>query len=355
MKKRGFATLTIVLIILGTLAGGFAISKVAPDQDVLLAPALKYAFGGGGGTCTFSRVCVDEDTYKTTDTRCKSRWVDCAAGEFCQSGTCIANETATYSICSGNSCIIVKGTGRNQCSSSADCQPQLPDLIVESIIAYNSTDSQTSYTISANIKNIGDAASSEFNASLLIWSPSTGFVLRTENINPLSPGQTAYGRFSQQPFIFAPGDFVNVDVNADSTNKVVESNEFNNNKSIFFSVPAGNETQLPDLIVEDIIVNSIANSSGGNNGTSIGAYIKNIGDATASGSSTLFTIYTSSGSFARTDQSSQTISPGDRLWFSTSEMSLIPGTYTANVSADYTNNVVESNENNNIGSIIFTV
>lgn len=103
----------------------------------------------------------------------------------------------------------------------------------------------------------------------------------------------------------------------------------------------GNQT-LPDLIVQFLTV-SIGNQTGNQTDVILFATIKNIGNANAGNSTTRFSVSPFGGqSLAPTSA----LSPGQSTVVSASYL-LPGGNYTAITNADWFDNVIESNENNN--------
>ena len=172
----------------------------------------------------------------------------------------------------------------------------------------------------------------------------------------LGVGQTSYryGNFTI-PAATAPGNYF-VLFAADSLSEVSESNENNN-------VVAVNITVMPpsiDLSIQQATVTPLNTAAG--NPLNMGCYIINQGNAVANSSSVGF-YFSTNATLDAADQlltsqyGTQLAPPYSTSRYGTAAVptGTAPGTYYILFVADYQNQVTETNENNNVTAVSFTV
>jgi len=131
MKKRGLSTTTIIIIVVAVLIALFLIYNYAIASEPMFAPVSKFKRASVYGdttpppTCTEGWFCSQDKTKRQHHTRdCRvDQTIPCASDEICVGGVCIYNNQTvpTHAVCSGEYCIIVNGTGTNECNIHDDC------------------------------------------------------------------------------------------------------------------------------------------------------------------------------------------------------------------------------------------
>ena len=177
---------------------------------------------------------------------------------------------------------------------------------------------------------------------------SPGFAL------PVGQSSSRYATFSV-PATTAPGNYF-VLFAADYLNQVPESNESNNVASVSITV-------TPPSIDLTIVQSSVTptNTAAGNP-ISMGCSIVNQGNAPASSSSVGFYLSTdatldAADPLLTSQYGGQLFPPYSSSRFGTAQVpaALAPGTYYILFVADYQGQVAETNENNNVAAVSFTV
>ena len=240
--------------------------------------------------------------------------------------------------------------------AQADLALQGTSLSLLSVVAGGNTFANSTIT------NLSGATAS---SSTVGYYLSTDAVLdAADQLLGSSPGfALAVGQFSQRsaslqiPLGTAPGNYFVLFV-ADHLNQVPESNENNN-------VTPVNITVTPpsiDLTIQQAGVNPLNLAVGSTNPLSMNCSINNQGNAVASSSSVGFYFSTN----ATLDAADQLLTSafGGPLSSNFSSFrsgtaglppGVAPGTYFILFVADYQNQVAETNENNNVSAVSFTV
>ena len=210
----------------------------------------------------------------------------------------------------------------------------LPDLVIEDITLSPENPSMGDRVIfTVTVKNQGSDSASNFNVSYYIDDDHIG----SSTINSLEPDATVTKTFS---WTAQPGSHT-VRVIADSSEKVTESNETNNEKPYLFS------TLAPDLFVETITWLPENPSKGDT--VSFMVAIKNQGNGSAGTSLVYFYL---DGSY-RDHQGVERIDSGANVtktftWFAKA------GPHEIKVIVDKASQVTESDESNNEKTITFS-
>ncbi|MBU0953767.1 MAG: hypothetical protein KKA90_05130 [Nanoarchaeota archaeon] len=178
---------------------------------------------------------VDLNEFSCGSRGCINTIFDCRTEGYqeCYNGACTNTTSNTHLECILNRCVVVNGTGTNQCSPQGSycTNSTTPDLTVLSL----SISGNTTVNVTAVIKNIGNAT--------IINASTTSFILKQV------PANISFSDYFTLPIPFAPGQQVtyirgyflpygaqwSLVVTADAFNTVIESNEFNNQQIQNFS------------------------------------------------------------------------------------------------------------------------
>jgi hypothetical protein len=165
------------------------------------------------------------------------RSYDCRNYEnrICEYGVCVLNQSQneTHLACVGEQCVNVSGPGPDECATNQDCVNQtMPDLII--LDAYWNQLPNGTGIISTRVWNIGPVSTGTFsflsfnlsNASytrhysemIPVLSPNQIWVANSSYLMNLNGNYTYYGR-------------------ADYTDRIVESNELNNEYTTTITIP----------------------------------------------------------------------------------------------------------------------
>jgi len=304
--------------------------------------------------------------YSCSNDICIAAIFDCTnLDKICHDGVCI--DPPTHTQCIDLHCALVPGQGEDECSADSDCPRHLeciidtctivpgegtnncspegsfcgPDLTVSylNVTEMESNQTDVSFTVDARIENIGIKIVAQtttffnfsFGDSSSIYTP------------PIYPGEHVdITSRSNAP----PGNH-SVTVYADFHDKRMESDENNNNLTLDFEL----EFFPPDLTVTDLKVIDMMNTSNSSiKSVTLEATIMNSG----------FYVFESIARFS--------ISPGgefqdkyvpdieaNQTFTVNVTFSLALGDHTAIAIADYYDDLVESDEDNNNMTLEFTV
>ena len=246
--------------------------------------------------------------------------------------------------------------------------PQPPDLIIEDVIVAGQSISRNevvttsfapgeAFSVTYDVRNIGTGSAGSSTAAVFMNVNGTLTRLATNSTTSLSAGSqdTNETLSFNIPAGLAPGGHAVV-VQADDGNSVSESNESNNSFAFVINVAA---PQLPDLMIEDVIVAGQSISPNGAVTTSfmpgetfsVTYDVRNIGTGSA-GSSTAAVFMSVNGVLTRLDTNSTTaLSAGSQDTNQTLNFTipagLAPGAHAMVIQADYNGLVSESNDSNN--------
>lgn len=229
--------------------------------------------------------------------------------------------------------------GNNTFTESLTVDPALPDLIVQNItINPPSPVAGQPMTLTATIANVGHRPAGDFEVD---WTPVLGQKLQQQVIGPLAVGATVDVTFT---YTFDRGGSFDTTVSADSTNKVREVNEDNNN----LDVQVGVGTATVDLTITDFEESPSPPVQGTD--TTFTVKVKNLGNTT-SGS---FVVAVNPDSTGISSNGKQTVSQQVDSLAPNTEVTLTfhfqypdPGNFRAIAQVDVLKNVSETNEANN--------
>jgi subtilase family serine protease len=129
----------------------------------------------------------------------------------------------------------------------AQCQQNPPDLVIQDMTVNprnQTTDGISRPLCDAWIVNIGNGRSEATTAQLKVYIHRSPILNRQQWVRPLEPGEKM--RFGQLPQLPRPGKYRYV-LTADLDNKINESDDGNNSKTVMYRYIA---CQLPDLTVQ---------------------------------------------------------------------------------------------------------
>jgi subtilase family serine protease len=206
----------------------------------------------------------------------------------------------------------------------------LPDLVVQDI-TFMPTDAPIGDTvvITASVKNQGGSKTENSLINLYI----DGIKIASEELPQIDTGDSITKTFNW----VAEAGVHTFKITADINNTVIEVNETNNEKEIRFT------TMTPDLIVDGI--SWLSN----NDESTFTITVKNMGTGTAGASQVKY-------SFDGAPADIKDLGPiqaGETAQFSFIAI-LSQGSHTAYITADYNNNIIELDENNNNSVISFS-
>lgn len=209
-----------------------------------------------------------------------------------------------------------------------------PDLVVSNVV-WNPTSPTvgSSVTFTVTVKNQGnDAVSSSY-----IYYYIDGSKVDYDSVNSISPGGSATTTFS---WVAQAGSH-SIKAVVDPENKIIESNEGNNENTVnFIGTPS-------DLIISDIVWNPTSPSVGSS--TTITVTINNQGAGNALGT---YVYYYIDGSKVDYDSINSLSSGGSAT--STFSWIVQPGSHSIKAVIDPENKVTESDESNNEKTVDFT-
>ena len=217
-----------------------------------------------------------------------------------------------------------------------------PDLIIPDIVfSPSSPTAGQSVTITATVRNQGNANASAFNIRYRV----NGSTIDTDRLTfGLNAGNSNNESTS---YTFPSAGTYSIEVCADSSSEVSESNEGNNCRTESITVAAPPQ---PDLVIDDIAFSPSSPTAG--QSVTITATVRNQGNANASA----FNIrYRVNGSTIDTDRLTFGLNAGNSNNESTSYTFPSAGTYSIEVCADSSSEVSESNEGNNCRTESITV
>lgn len=211
--------------------------------------------------------------------------------------------------------------------------PPLPDLIVENITwSPESLSIGDSVTFTVSLKNQGTGKSDFSYVAYYI----DGVYLSSAYIDQMSSGNTTSRTFTWT----AQNGSHDIKVIADKENRVIESDESNNEKTIIFSTPA------PDLIVQNITWPAESQSIG--DSVTFTIAIKNQGDMEADFSRLYLYLDGSSAGYLEVEViNAGSVALKDFTWTAQN------GPHDIKVIADKENQVTESDESNNEKTVTF--
>ena len=213
--------------------------------------------------------------------------------------------------------------------------PQKPDLILDDIFwSPSNPEEGDSVTIKANIKNIGDATANGFDTKLYI----DGSSYSTKYTSSLSPGSSTTITFSSWK---ATSGCHNLKVFVDSGHDVEESNENNNEKTETLCVE---EKKLPDLTVEDIWWSPSDPEEG--DSVTFYAKIKNIGRGDINRKEFYTSVYIDGKKLSYKVVTTLPAGSYTTITFP-KKWTAVSNCHTVKVIVDSTDDINESNENNN--------
>ena len=268
------------------------------------------------------------ESYCDLNNETKYSFINCkeqfGANYTCQNGACIflsqPPQNQTYSICQNQQCIIIQGSGTNQCISNSDC--------VSAPATCADTDNGINYTLKGTltISNI---------------SSNISFTDRCEKDGRLIENWCTTNTRSWGYHLCGPK---------------LNNNWTGCNDGACVPLPPSNETNttasLPDLAIESIFSNTviIINNESNTRKTTVFAVIKNIGPQNASQSQTSFLLENTS-KLVYTPQ----LAPNQSFNSTAFYYDLNFGNYSLTVNADSLNQINESNEFNNNLSTTLTI
>lgn len=230
----------------------------------------------------------------------------------------------------------------------------IPDLTVDiTSISPSSISSGESITINGNVNNVGDLAA---GSNTLVFYLSTDAnldegsdtELGSVTVNSLGAGESS--NFSPSYSISNSTGTYYVFAVVDGSNEVDESNEFNNTDNATFSIV---DDPIPDLIGIDISLSPTTISVGGS--TTATATISNEGSGTAGPSTISFFISTddniNNGNFIKSISVGSLVAGESETVSTDIFLDYDAGTYFIHFVVDANNEVNESNESNNEGSV----
>jgi len=211
--------------------------------------------------------------------------------------------------------------------------PLAPDLFIEAITwSPESPSKGDNITFTISITNQGSGRADYSRVAYYI----DDILLNSDPVDPISPGATDNKTF----WWIAKAGARDIKVVADYNQRVAESDETNNEKTIVFS------TLLPDLIIESITLSPESPGTGDN--VTFSVTIKNQGVGEAGSSRVYFYV----GELVLDYQEVEEIAAGGTvtktfLWIARA------GSHTMEAVADYKESVMESDETNNKKTLTF--
>ncbi len=227
----------------------------------------------------------------------------------------------------------------NTLTQSLTVDPALPDLVVDNVVVNppNPVAGQV-MTTTVTVKNVGHRPAGDFEVD---WTPVFGQKLQQQVVGPLNDGDSVDVVFS---YTYDRGGSFTGQISVDSTNKVREVNEQNNNDALQVTVGAA----TIDLVITDFEASPDPPVQGGD--TTFTVKVKNNGN-TAAGPFVVAVNPDSSNISSRGDQtvSSQvdSLDPGEEKTVTLHFQYPDPGNFRAIAQVDILKSVAESNEANN--------
>ncbi len=228
----------------------------------------------------------------------------------------------------------------NSITESLTVDPALPDLVVDNaVVSPANPVAGQPMTLTVTVKNVGHRpTSSDFEVD---WTPVTGQKLQQQVVGPLNDGDSTNVVFN---YTYDKGGSFIGNISVDSTNKVREVNEKNNDDALQVTV----DSATVDLTITDFEASPNPPVQGQD--TTFTVKIKNLGN-TASGPFVLAVNPDSSNISSRGDQTVTTpvagLNPGEEQTLTLHFQYPDAGNFRAIAQVDILKSVAESNEANN--------
>lgn len=198
----------------------------------------------------------------------------------------------------------------------------------------------------ANLTNEGTNDTGAFRLAFNVEGPDGPGTIDNVSVSSLSPGE--HRIVSSSPWNATEGNHT-IEVLADVTNEVDETNETNNDRSEPFTVSPASSDPVPNLAVTEIFIPT--NLTEGDQ-TRFTAEISNIGDATAGPSNASFVL---DGELRLGTASVPGLEPGESVRVDSEIWNATGGTHNLTVTADVHDDVAESDETDNRETQLFEV
>ena len=212
----------------------------------------------------------------------------------------------------------------------------LPDITISSLTTEKNTyDNGETITVTATIKNNGNYSAGSFYVRL-----SSDLGTNNRYISSLDVGSTTTVTYTYTAPVYSSNHSITFTVNADYNSRITESNENNNTSTKNITI----NKALSDLTITSLTPNKTEYNAGDT--ILITATVKNIGNYTASSSYIRLTV-DNLGSFVSYVGSVSPNGERDITFISTAPTSQAYLTLYMTATADYYNDISESNESNN--------
>nr|MCR5852500.1 hypothetical protein [Methanophagales archaeon] len=320
-----------------------------PDTPFLLSGNITYE---DGRACAAANVSVSANYYKNMSEN-SSYWIFMPAS-LCFDVLCFdvtasdqGGSTNTSSICLNRS-----NFGYGYLNFNITLPLDMPDIVLETLKVRKKTLVKEKCPVNVTISNQGKSFNDTFNVSFIVKNETAlgkEFVVNITNrtINGLKYGESRDISFEFKSDV--PGKF-HVCVHADASNEIKERNEENNERCAEFYFTSA------DLIVERVEPCDVFNDVFVNVSNDINVTIANIGDYDISwrygfdAVSVMFEVLRNGSVIDRDYRTLSEINRSERKVLRFNWTPTATGNYTLSVKVDSSDNIVETNESNNVNS-----
>ncbi len=228
-----------------------------------------------------------------------------------------------------------------------EARKPLPDVIVESVAMSPSLPLPgQEVTFSCVIRNIGSGRTPPDVTVGVGYFVDGVYATWGTDPGPLAPGESVAITTQGGPWTATEGDHTLTAV-ADDVNRIQESDESNNSRSIPFTVPSSG---LPDVVVESVEASPSAPVPGQK--VTFSSVVRNIGGGSTPSGVEIGVGYLVDGAYATWGTDPGPLAPGESLVITTQRgpWTATEGDHTLTAVADDINRFEESDESNNSGS-----